>query len=114
MLVSEVFNVRLERFRIDWIPPTMGATNNHLKIVRINMHGVLDTIVTYDIAEPFFDRGRNRVFACVHVSDLCMSKALGKFLPRPVRDVVGFANINAPDATCRRLEYAEQMHHLVV
>lgn len=72
----------------------MSATNDHLKIVGIDMHVVLDTIVTYDIAKSFFDRWRNSVFACVHVSDLRVSKSLGKFLPCLVRDVVGFSVMN--------------------
>lgn len=114
MLVAGISYVRLERFGIDWIPPTMGATYDHLKVVWIDVHCVLDTIVTYDIAECFFDRGCNSVFTCIHVSDVRVSKALGKFLPCLMRDVVGFSNVDAPDATCGRLEYAKQMHHLVV
>lgn len=103
MLVSGIFNVGLETLGIDRIPPTMSAAYDYLKIVRIDMHSVLDTIVAYDIAKSFFDRWRNSVFAGVHVSDFGMSKALGKFLPCPVRHVVGLADVDAPDTTCRRL-----------
>ncbi len=71
----------------------MSATNYHLDILGIDVHVVLDTIVTYDIAKAFFDRWRNGMFACVHMSDLRVSKSLGKFLPCLVRDVVGFSEM---------------------
>ncbi len=103
MLVSGIFNVGLETLGIDRIPPTMGTSDDHLEIVRIDMHSVLDAIVTYDIAKSFFNRWRNSVFTGVHVSDFGVSKALGKFLPCPVRHVVGLADVDAPDTTRGRL-----------
>lgn len=114
VIIRTIFDVGLKYPSIDWVPPTMGALHNNIKIVRVDVQPVLRTVVTDHITESLFNFGSDGVFTCVHVCDVGVFQPLGKFCPRFVRDVVGLANVDAPYAVLGRLEHTEKMHHLII
>lgn len=97
MFISTVFDVRLQDPSIYWVPPTVSAAYNHLKIVWVNMHVVLHAIIADDVTKSVFQFWGNRVFACIHVSDFGMPESFGELCPGLVRDVVCLSDIQTPD-----------------
>ena len=114
MIIRTIFDVGLKHPSIDWVPPTMGALHNNIKIVRVDVQPVLRSIVTDHITESLFNFGSDGVFTCVHVCDVGVFQPLGKFCPCFVRDVVGLTNVDTPYAVLGRLEHTEKMHHLII
>ena len=114
VIIRTIFDVGLKHPSIDWVPPTMGALHNNIKIVRVDVQPVLRSIVTDHITESLFNFGSDGVFTCVHVCDVGVFQPLGKFCPRFVRDVVCLTNVDAPYSVLGRLEHTEKMHHLII
>ena len=114
VIVGTIANVGLQHPRIDWVPPTMSALHNDIKVIRVNVQSVLGSILTNHITKSILNFWRDGVFTCIHVCDVGMLQSLGEFCPCFMRDVIGLANVYAPRAVLGRLEHTEKVHHLII
>ena len=92
----------------------MRALDNHVEVVRINVHVVLLSVLANREADFVFHFGGNGVFGGVHVRDLRMNQALRESPPSLIGNVVIFTNVHTPNLARRLLKDSKKVNHLLV
>mmetsp|Transcript_32048 Transcript_32048/g.94302 ORF Transcript_32048/g.94302 Transcript_32048/m.94302 type:complete len:243 (-) Transcript_32048:2162-2890(-) len=114
MLVSLLPQIRAKDLGIDWVPPAMGALDDDIEVIRVDVHLVLRSVVADRQPDVILQIIGDGMLAGIHVRHLGLLQTLGEFLPCPILNVVRFTNIQAPNVARWVLQHAEEMEDLIV
>lgn len=114
MLISLLLQIRSQYFSVDWVPPTMSALNDDIKVVWVVMHVVLLAVLADCLSNLVLHLSCNRMLGCIHVRNLGVDEPFGEFFPRFVSHIVVLSNVQAPNLAGRLLQDSKQMKHLLI
>mmetsp|Transcript_41761 Transcript_41761/g.81859 ORF Transcript_41761/g.81859 Transcript_41761/m.81859 type:complete len:200 (+) Transcript_41761:101-700(+) len=101
------FNVWVETFGIDRVPPAMRAPHYHVQIIYIVVHRVLCPVIPDHVPHPVLQLVADGVLAGVHVCDPSPPQPNRKLVPPFVGDVVDLSHINTPYVAIGVLQHAQ-------